>query len=271
MIAPWSAQAFNQVPHSANQIHGDALAKEYGFTGGLVPGVTVSAYLIHPAVEAWGLPWLTRGCAHVRVGSPLYDEDMFRVRINEQSASAYTAELVRPGEIVCATAQVSLPEPEAVPPAPVRRGDPLANFDYVGPAASFENWAALQHSGARALRYQWGGQHDMHSYLRDASLMPALLQAGAGGYANMSFILGCSNWILASNAYMNPWVHLETRSQNYRAIAAGTVIIAEMTVVDFYAKKGHEFVDVSVALFDESDAACLSAIELRAIYKLRGA
>ena len=50
----WSATALNTAPDSENRIHSDELAKEYGFEGGLVPGVTISAYLVHPLVERWG-------------------------------------------------------------------------------------------------------------------------------------------------------------------------------------------------------------------------
>ena len=48
----WQATALNTAPDSENQIHSDELAKEYGFKGGLVPGVTVSAYLLHPVIES---------------------------------------------------------------------------------------------------------------------------------------------------------------------------------------------------------------------------
>lgn len=267
MIPPWSAQAFNPVPNAKNQIHGEQLAKQYGFSGALVPGVTISAYLIHPAVEAWGQRWLSAGAADVRVGSPLYDLEAFNVRITKSNESGYSAELVRDGDIVSASAIVSLPE--TVKPPPNRRGDPIANPDHVGAAASVERWTDLQRQGCQAYRYCWPGDSAMSTYLRDESQMPELLQHGKGGYANMSFVLGCSNFILESNAYMNPWVHLETHSQNYRAISAGTTIIAEMAIDDFYQKKGHEFVDVNVSLFDEQDDACLTTIQLRAIYKLR--
>ena len=86
----------------------------------------------------------------------------------------------------------------------------------------------------------------------------------------MSFLLGISNWIFASNAHMNPWVHLETTSQNYRAVADGTVVVAEMSVSDYFEKKGHKFADVQVNLFDEANDEALCSIQLRAIYKLRG-
>lgn len=69
---------------------------------------------------------------------------------------------------------------------------------------------------------------------------------------------------------MNPWVHLETTSQNFAPIPFDTGLIAEMEVLDFYNKKGHEFVDVRVNLFNAEDGTCHSAIDLRAIYRLRG-
>ena len=45
-MSTWSATALNTAPDSENRIHSDELAKEYGFEGGLVPGVTISAYLV---------------------------------------------------------------------------------------------------------------------------------------------------------------------------------------------------------------------------------
>jgi hypothetical protein len=65
-------------------------------------------------------------------------------------------------------------------------------------------------------------------------------------------------------------VHLETRSQNYQAVPLDSAIIAEVAIADFYEKKGHEFVDADVSLYDEGTDACLATIALRAIYRLRG-
>ena len=75
----WQAKALNTAPDSENQIHSDELAKEYGFKGGLVPGVTVSAYLLHPVIESLGKPWLERGYANCKITSPLYDGETFEV------------------------------------------------------------------------------------------------------------------------------------------------------------------------------------------------
>ena len=75
----WQATALNTAPDSENQIHSDELAKEYGFKGGLVPGVTVSAYLLHPVIESLGKLWLERGYANCKITSPLYDGETFEV------------------------------------------------------------------------------------------------------------------------------------------------------------------------------------------------
>jgi len=268
MITGWSAEAFNQEPNSSNEIHGDALAQAYGFEGGLVPGVTISAYLTHPAVEAWGVDFLARGYTHVRVVSPLYDGETFRVRIDGQAATGYTASLLRPDGTVCAHAEVRLEGEPPVPPP--RRGDPLAPEGWIAPRASREHFETLRATGCRALRHRWQTDCTMGTYLRDRARMPALLR-GEHACANMSYLLGMSNWIADGNAHMNPWVHLETHSQNYAPVPAGTPVIAEMTIADLFERKGHEFFDADVNLFDERDDNCLATIKLRAIYHLRGA
>ena len=268
MIKGWTGAALNTAPDSQNEIHGDEIAQQFGFKGGLVPGVTISAYLIQPAIEAWGLEWLQHGHAHVRVASPLYDGETFSVDVNCGGNREYQAELIRPDGTICATADVILPT--HLPAAPVRRGDAIADKHHVGAEASPERFAELQRQGCLAYRYRWGSDHRMSAYIEDASAMPGLLRTDGGGYANMSFLLGISNWVFASNAHMNPWVHLETTSQNYRAVADGTVVIAEMSVEDYFEKKGHQFADVLVNLFDEANDEALCSIQLRAIYKLRG-
>jgi hypothetical protein len=69
---------------------------------------------------------------------------------------------------------------------------------------------------------------------------------------------------------MNPWVHMATRSQNYAPMPMGTALVAEMAVTDLFTKKGHEFVDVQVALLNAEGSTCFASIDVRAIYRLRG-
>ena len=53
--------AFNTATASENKIHDDTVASRFGFTGGLVPGVDVFAYLAHMPMAKWGRDWLTSG------------------------------------------------------------------------------------------------------------------------------------------------------------------------------------------------------------------
>lgn len=266
-MSNWKGVAFNQVPDSANQIHGDEMAKKFGFKGGLVPGVTVSAYLLHPAAEAFGMDFLERGFAHCRVNSPLYDEETFEVEVTDQGETHLDTCLKRESGELLAVSETKVVD--TLPDAPVYRGDPVADKDYKPAAATRANLEALQANGCQSLIYRWNEQHEMGTYLRDRTQMSKVY--AVDGYANPSYILGISNWVLSANIYMNPWVHLETRSQNFAALSAGTKFVSEMTVTDLFEKKGHEFVDAEVNLFDIETQQCYTSINLRAIYHLRGA
>lgn len=267
MPKPWIAEALNTAPDSDNKIHGDELAKQYGFEGGLVPGVTVSAYLIHPAVEKWGMEWLNNGFANCRVSSPLYDKETFKVELLDLNDKKCSSTLIKSNGIVSANAEISLTEELPLPP--VKRNDPIVAQDFIPPKATFAVWKDLQLNGCNAFRFHWGG-HEPLTYLRNNSDLPDLLQPEKDGFSNLCFLLGCSNWTLAGNAYMNPWIHLQTTSQNFKSVPLGTSIISEMVIKEFYEKKGHEFIDVDVNLFDEKDDSCLMTINLVAIFKVRG-
>jgi len=263
----WSAKALNTAPNSENQIHGDDMAKEFGFKGGLVPGVTVSAYLLHPIIEKWGLDWLEKGWAKCKITSPLYDKENFSVHLNEISENKILSNLKNSNQVVTANAEASLLED--IPDAPKIRNDKIAIKNFQGPRASKNVWMKLKKDGCMAFEYFWGGK-DPLIYLRDQNNLPDLLNPSKKGLSNLSFLLGCSNWALASSAYMNPWIHLQTTSQNYQALSFNSSVIAEIQVNEVYEKKGHEFVDVDVNLFKQEDKSCIMTINLLSIYKVRG-
>jgi hypothetical protein len=263
----WQGEAYNQSEESENRIHSDEVAREYGFKGGLVPGVTVSAYLIHPGVEAWGLDWLARGCASVAVGKPLYDGRPFRVEVSDATERAYRAVLIDEAGVECATARVELPD--GVPPPPRFRGDPRIGGGFERPPGTREVMEELRRRGMRALRARWDGKEGIVSYLRDASAMAGPLRPEGGGYANPANTLGLTNWALAGNVKISPWLHLQTDSQNYAPIALGSELVAEAAVADLFEKKGHEFVDLDVAVFFEATREPVMSARLRAIYRMR--
>ena len=74
-LGPYHVEAFNTAKESENKIHDDAVARRFGFKGGLVPGVEVYAYMTHLPVARWGRAWLDRGSAECRLLKPVYDGD----------------------------------------------------------------------------------------------------------------------------------------------------------------------------------------------------
>jgi hypothetical protein len=145
---------------------------------------------------------------------------------------------------------------------------------YVPPKATPETFTKLKQTGGLETRYRWSRQHPMAAYFADAAAMPALLRFDAAetkssGWANTSFVLSCGNWVFAANALMNPWVHLETRHQNFAAIEDGAEVAVQMVVEALFEKKGHQFADVRINLFNAISRAPLATIWQRAIYHLR--
>ena len=65
--------ARNFATGSTNKIHDDTVAAQYGFGGGLVPGVGLLAYLVHPAVDAFGPGWRAHGRIAARFVVPVYE------------------------------------------------------------------------------------------------------------------------------------------------------------------------------------------------------
>src|SRR5262249_57444420 len=104
---------------SENKIHDEQIARQYGFRGALVPGVTVYAYLTHPLAEAFGAAWLERGTANVRFLKPIHDGEEVRLagmvtsRGAKGLSATVTATTAEGGE--CATLAATLPAGLTVP------------------------------------------------------------------------------------------------------------------------------------------------------------
>jgi hypothetical protein len=70
--------ARNTAQESANAIHTEQ-AREYGFRGGIVPGVTLFGYALRAVADEWGPGWLSSGELAMRFRRPVYDGDVVTV------------------------------------------------------------------------------------------------------------------------------------------------------------------------------------------------
>src|ERR1700674_3601687 len=103
---PYRVTARNTAIASENKIHDDAVARRFGFAGGLVPGVEVYAYMTHMAIERWGRDWLEKGEAACRFLSPVYDGKIVEVSAKPEG-DALAIQIESEGAI-CASGTASL-------------------------------------------------------------------------------------------------------------------------------------------------------------------
>src|ERR1700758_5307792 len=112
-LAPYHVSAYNTAKESENKIHDDATARRFGFTGGLVGGVHVYAYMTHLPVAHWGRAWLERGTGDCRFRKPVYEGDIAEIVAGETDG-ALSLNVISRGEL-CATGSAALPESVVAP------------------------------------------------------------------------------------------------------------------------------------------------------------
>src|ERR1700704_4326486 len=86
-LESYRVQAYNTAKQSENKMHDDTVAKGVGFSGGLVPGVDVMAYMIHLPVAKWGRAFLERGLIEARFVKPVYDGETAAVTGEENDGT----------------------------------------------------------------------------------------------------------------------------------------------------------------------------------------
>jgi acyl dehydratase len=245
--------AFNTATESTNRIHSDEVARQYGFRGGLVPGVDVYAYLAHPPAEAWGREWLERGWMRARFVLPVYDGDPTEVvPVGESGLEVRNSS----GEL-CATAEAGLAEPAPEPPDPGEWPDVPQSED--PPPAAPE---ALVPGTVLAL-----APHRFHAD-RSAEYLEAVRETLplylAEGLAHPGWILRDANYVLSANVRLGPWIHVSSAVQHFGPARDGDVVSARALVTDEWERKGHRFVRLDVLHL--ADGRAVARTDHTAIY-----
>ena len=233
----YSVHAVNTAPDSENKIHDDRVAAEYGFRGGLVPGVTIYGYMTVPIVEL-APRWLEHGSIQVRFVQPVYDGDVVIVRglVNDDGSIRVTAE--REDGAVFANGTASLNR-TAEPPA----GPELIALPVERPEATRETIVSGAPLGTVTDRL-------------DALEPRRLLQF--------------SNEVLVRNFKLGPWIHVSSEVNNWSAAQSGEEIRAHARVHDCFHRKGHEFIVADVALI-ANRRRLVQTVRHTAIYRIANA
>ncbi|MGH7819788.1 MAG: MaoC family dehydratase [Candidatus Binatia bacterium] len=252
-------RARNIASASENRIHDDAVARRYGFAGGLVPGIVVYGYMTRPLLDRFGLDWLARGVVAVRFLKPCYDGEEIVVRA-EQRSEAIEVVVERGGE-VCATGTASLPPAANEPPDPagwtaaaLPKERPLASADSLRPETVLGTVVSRPDPRRAAFAAAIGDDGSWY--------------AGADAALHPGFVLGLANEALARNVALGPWIHAASDIESFSVAGANDALHARARVVDRFDRKGHELVVLDVLVLAGRDRV-VQRIRHTAIYRPR--
>jgi hypothetical protein len=230
----YRVSAYNTSKLSENKIHDDAVARKFGFSGGLVPGVDVFAYMVHLPVAKWGRAFLERGLIEARFVKPVYDGEIANVS-SAESNGVLSLEVESRGQL-CATGSASLPaSAPSFAMADYSAAAPVAERLPVN-AASYElgKWLGSMPrawAGDAATEYLHDVREHDPIYAREGLGHPGLIQR-------------VMNKVLVDNAILGPWIHVGSRMQLLAAGRSGDELTARAKVTGNYEKKGHHFVEL---------------------------
>ncbi len=265
-LPDYRTQARNTSASSENKIHDDAVARQYGFPGGLVPGVTVYAYMTRPLAEAFGTGWLERGTASVRFLKPVLDGEGVAVTgaLTARDKQGLTASLAAStaGSGECAVLMATVP---AGTPTPVNvalyRAAPLPAGR---PVATREHLASLEALGTPVTAYDEAQAAEYAGKVGDA--LP--LYRGPRGWVHPGFFLDQANRALAGNVRMGPWIHVGSTVRHLGGARVGETLATRGRIRSLFEKKGREFVELDLVIVAGERARPVAHVLHTAIYKL---
>jgi acyl dehydratase len=257
-IETYRVLAYNTAKHSENKMHDDTVAKRFGFSGGLVPGVDVMAYMMHLPVAKWGRDFLGRGLIEARLVKPVYDGETADVTGEEKDGVLAIAVESR-GQL-CAIGTASLPAS-----APSLS---LTDFSEAVPVAERRPVDAMSYQLGKWLgtvpRAWAGGAAE--EYLADVRETDPIF--AKEGFAHPGLFQRVMNKVLVDNAVLGPWIHVGSKMQLLAAARAGDELTARAKVTGNYEKKGHRFVELD-ALVVANGRTPVAHCQHTAIYQPR--
>ena len=233
-LETYRVQAYNTAKLSENKMHDDTVAKRFGFSGGLVPGVDVMAYMMHLPVTKWGRAFLERGLIEARFVKPVYDGEIADVT-GEESDGVLSIRVEGRGQL-CATGSASLPA--SAPSVSI------ADFADTAPTSERKPVDARSYELGKWLGTApraWAGDaaNEYLTYVRERD--PIYTSQGLG---HPGLVQRVMNRVLVDNAILGPWIHVGSRMQLLSAARTGDELTARAKVTGNYEKKDHRFVEL---------------------------
>jgi acyl dehydratase len=270
LVREHRVRARNLFRDAANRIHDDAVARQHGYAGALVAGVTIYGYLSRVVVDAWGMEWLRRGTATVRFARPVYDGDLLtlsgtvRGRSGREEAGEILAEIEArtPRGEVAATMAAGLAWGGPVV-APDPRAYPAAALPGLPPPVTAETLARPGPLGTPVLRLDAAVLERAADDLDD----PSPVYRGSAGVVHPGLVLRQANRALSENFTLGPWIHVSSDVAHLDLARAGERLETRGRVARVYERNGRGWVDIELLIVAD-DVRPIAAIYHTAIYRM---
>ena len=244
--------AFNTAKFSDNKVHDDEVAGKLGFTGGLVPGVEVFAYMAHLPCARWGEAFLRGGRLAAKFIKPVFDGEDTRVTEHDGALSVATASTA-----LCAVGETALSDRAALDAPAAPRCHPAER-----PEASPD---ALPEGLVLGTMHELFVREECRWYLDAVSEQLPLFRDQ--GPAHPGFLLRRANFVLAYSVRLGPWIHIASDVVFHSPLSDGEPFETRGQITRNYEHKGHLVVDLNVAILS-SDRPVMSGTH-SAIYRPR--
>jgi hypothetical protein len=243
-LPAYQVRTHNAAEHSENRMHSDDVARQFGFRGALVPGVTVFAHMTRPLVEQYGERWLAHAIAEVSLLKPAYEGDLLTITTGAgEQAGQHHLRCVneRDVELARMSTQLSespmMPDPRALSTAASAIGErPIATWDLMEIGKAFP---ALHWRPSRDDNLRWCDE------VRDDL---ALYRHSAEPFLHPGFILRQANMVLRNRFTLPAWIHTGSRLILHRPSRAGYAYEVRAIPEEKWIRKGHEFVRLYVSI-----------------------
>jgi hypothetical protein len=244
--------AHNDAAASANKIHDDIVARQYGFRGGLVPGISVYAYMTYPLVHSCGAAWLTQGTARVQFAKPIYEGDQVTVTgaVSAVAESEIRFDLASTNTegVACGVGTATLPT----------SSDPSPDVDAIpaGPRQAPRvpiSWEAVVVGQPLPLLALTVTHQDNEEYCH-AHTDDLALYRGPRGFVHPGLLLRQCNRIFSEHFILGPWIHVASDITTYRPCQVGEALEIRGVPVQKFERKGHAFTVLDILILTAGEA-----------------
>ncbi len=244
--------AQNYSHSSENRIHSDAVARQYGFKGALVPGVAVYGHLTYLLAQSEGERWLSHSLNRLRLFKPAYHQDQLTLTLSTGATATETADSLFKDKttrlVACYNNQSEqLATLLSAQPAELPKGEYLGLLDN-----PIKSAGRVPISWDRVVEEQpftpWQFDVSADENYRFAQEVSDNLTLYAD-YAHPHLLCALANTCLTNEYIMPTWIHVGTELRHHQAVRVGDTLTIRAVPFHKWKKKGHEFTNLYVGFW----------------------